>query len=168
MTDDLVKMARLAQRDDRMATGALYGDLADRIEALVKERDEVVNAIAIKGGTIHAPTQDAYDSACRAIEKHRSRAEAAEALIADCADYLKEGETPRQRMDRDHKDVLALMDMLAKEKIKREAAEAALAEATAIAEVLSGLVEYNYHGNIIGQENAKAVADLKKLKGAWE
>ncbi len=39
MTDDLVKMARLAQRDDRMATGALYGDLADRIEALVKERD---------------------------------------------------------------------------------------------------------------------------------
>lgn len=35
MTDEeLVKMARLAQRDDRMATGALYGDLADRIEAL--------------------------------------------------------------------------------------------------------------------------------------
>ena len=35
MTDEeLVKMARLAQRDDRMSTGALYGDLADRIEEL--------------------------------------------------------------------------------------------------------------------------------------
>lgn len=35
MTDEeLVKMTRLAQRDDRMSTGALYGDLADRIEAL--------------------------------------------------------------------------------------------------------------------------------------
>ena len=38
MTDEeLVKMARLAQRDDRMATGALYGDLADRIEALTEQ-----------------------------------------------------------------------------------------------------------------------------------
>jgi hypothetical protein len=38
MTDEeLVKMARLAQRDDRMSTGALYGDLADRIEALTAE-----------------------------------------------------------------------------------------------------------------------------------
>jgi len=34
MSDDLVKMARLAQHDERMSTGALYGDLADRIEEL--------------------------------------------------------------------------------------------------------------------------------------
>jgi chromosome segregation ATPase len=36
MSDDkeLIAMARLAQRDERMSTGALYGDLADRIEAL--------------------------------------------------------------------------------------------------------------------------------------
>jgi hypothetical protein len=40
MSDDLVKMARLAQRDERMSTGALYGDLADRIEELEAERDE--------------------------------------------------------------------------------------------------------------------------------
>jgi hypothetical protein len=31
---ELLKMARLAQRGDRMATGALYGALADRIEEL--------------------------------------------------------------------------------------------------------------------------------------
>jgi hypothetical protein len=46
MTDEeLVKMARLAQRDDRMSTGALYGDLADRIEALTKERDALRSAL---------------------------------------------------------------------------------------------------------------------------
>jgi hypothetical protein len=38
MTDeDLLKMARLAQHDERMSTGALYGDLADRIEYLSKK-----------------------------------------------------------------------------------------------------------------------------------
>ena len=42
------------------------------------------------------------------------------ALVAECADYLKEGETPRQRMDRDHADVLALMEMLAKDRKERD------------------------------------------------
>jgi hypothetical protein len=42
--EELVKMARLAQRDDRMATGALYGDLADRIEALTAELAKAVEA----------------------------------------------------------------------------------------------------------------------------
>ena len=38
MTDEeLIEMARLAQRDDRMSTGALYGDLADRIQAQAAE-----------------------------------------------------------------------------------------------------------------------------------
>ena len=39
-------------------------------------------------------------------------------MIAECAMYLKPGETPRQRMDRDHADVLNLMKMLAMEKKK--------------------------------------------------
>ena len=60
------------------------------------------------------------------------RAEAAEALIAECAEYLKEGETPRQRMYRDHNDVLALMDMLVKEKIRRKTSEGALNEAVEV------------------------------------
>ena len=49
MSDDLVKMARLAQRDERMSTGALYGDLADRIEELeakVSARDGELKAKA--------------------------------------------------------------------------------------------------------------------------
>lgn len=46
MTDEeLVKMARLAQRDDRMSTGALYGDLAARIEALIVEKKYLLERV---------------------------------------------------------------------------------------------------------------------------
>ena len=57
-------------------------------DALTAERDTAVAdfaalklAIAVKGGNEHAPTQDAYDAACRALGKHRARAEAAEAEL---------------------------------------------------------------------------------------
>jgi hypothetical protein len=41
MTDEeLIAMARLAQRDERKSTGALYGHLASRIEALTAQRSE--------------------------------------------------------------------------------------------------------------------------------
>lgn len=58
-----------------------------------------------------------------AIE-YRKRAEASDALVGDCARYLKEGETPRQRMDRDQEDILGLMALLAKEKAKTNAPSA--------------------------------------------
>lgn len=52
MTDEeLVKMARLAQRDDRMSTGALYGDLADRIEELEAKLAKAVEALTPSGDT---------------------------------------------------------------------------------------------------------------------
>ena len=47
MSNDLVEMARLAQHDERMSTGALYGDLADRIEELeakLAQQDDLVQA----------------------------------------------------------------------------------------------------------------------------
>ena len=57
MSDDLVEMARLAQHDERMATGALYGDLADRIEELsncvavleakLAQQDDLVQAAVV-------------------------------------------------------------------------------------------------------------------------
>ena len=52
MTDEeLIEMARLAQRDDRMSTGALYGDLADRIEAQAAEierlRDDLAKVVEL-------------------------------------------------------------------------------------------------------------------------
>ena len=36
--EELVDRARAAQRDDRLSTGALYGQLADRIEELENMR----------------------------------------------------------------------------------------------------------------------------------
>jgi hypothetical protein len=38
----LLEMARAAQHDDRQATGKLYGDLADRIEALEAALREII------------------------------------------------------------------------------------------------------------------------------
>ena len=47
MTDEeLIEMARLAQRDDRMSTGALYGDLADGIEAQAAEIERLRGDLA--------------------------------------------------------------------------------------------------------------------------
>lgn len=40
------------------------------------------DAIKAKGGNEHSPTQDAYDLACKAIEKHCDRAKALEAKLA--------------------------------------------------------------------------------------
>ena len=46
MTDEeLIAMARLAQRDERMSTGALYGDLAARIEALTAKLAKAVETL---------------------------------------------------------------------------------------------------------------------------
>ena len=56
--------------------------LASRLTAAVAENDAMRSAIRAKGGTEHAPTEYAYLAACRAIEKHRERADAAEAEIA--------------------------------------------------------------------------------------
>ena len=39
-----------------------------------------------------------------------------EHLLAQCTAYLKEGESPAQRIRRDHEDSLSLMQQLAKEK----------------------------------------------------
>jgi len=40
-----------------------------------------------------------------------------------------------------------------------------LAKAVEIAELFSGGVEYDYHGNIIGEEERKALAELEELTG---
>lgn len=48
---------------------------------------------------------------------------------------------------------------------RMEELEAKLAKAVEIAELFSGGVEYDYHGNIIGDEERKAMAELAELKG---
>jgi len=52
--------------------------------------------------------------------------------------------------------------MLARNRI--EELEAKLAKAVEIAELFSGGVEYDYHGNIIGEEEQKAMVELEELK----
>lgn len=58
--------------------------LTDALARLTAERDaaveriaEMERAIVAKGGGLHAPTEDAYLAACRAVEGHRARADAA-------------------------------------------------------------------------------------------
>ena len=42
------------------------------------------------------------------------------ALVEECAPYLKDGETPIQRIERDFKDSQALLAMLAKDRAERD------------------------------------------------
>ena len=53
--------------------------------------------------------------------KVEAQRDALQVAIDACAIYLKEGETPAQRIERDHRDSLALMRLLAQEKHKSEA-----------------------------------------------
>jgi len=55
------------------------------------------------------------------IDRLTTQRDALQAVIDACAIYLKEGETPAQRIERDHRDALALMSLLAQEKRKSEA-----------------------------------------------
>ena len=73
--------------------------------------------------------QGAVRMAMSALEAQSRELAEARALISDCQRYLKEGETPRERMDRDFADNQSLLEMLATEKKAREASDAALLEA---------------------------------------
>lgn len=68
MSDDLVKMARLAQRDERMSTGALYGDLADRIEELEAQRAKTYQAL-LRVTKIHDEVEAKLAKAVEALER---------------------------------------------------------------------------------------------------
>lgn len=57
----------------------------------------------VGGGQPEAPTAAPLDPA---------------ALVAECAPYLKEGETPLQRIQRDSKDMEALLTLLSREKLR--------------------------------------------------
>jgi hypothetical protein len=72
MTDEeLIAMARLAQRDERMSTGALYGDLADRIEALTAklEKAEVINGLLTVVAILNNPNDERFPEAVDLAER---------------------------------------------------------------------------------------------------
>jgi hypothetical protein len=77
--DDLVERAEAvlaglqgARTPTRKRAADTITALLARISALTAQIEETNAAVAVKGGTIHAPTQWAYDQACAAIEKHRA------------------------------------------------------------------------------------------------
>jgi hypothetical protein len=88
-------------------------ELAERNVAL---RAAIERVIAQKDNWKHEAIEYANKS-----DYWRERAKATE---VGCEKYLKEGETPAERIERDHLDSLALMGLLAKEKIRAERAEA--------------------------------------------
>jgi len=121
----------------------------------------------------------ALTEACERLAVERDDAMA---LVAECAEYLKDGETPRQRMDRDHKDVLALMELLVAEKNKvRElkAAEARCisaveavdveaavqAEREACAQTVEALPNWDEHGRYLGLGCRVAAAAIRARRG---
>lgn len=70
-------------------TGIVCDDWGNQYCAMQRRADRAEQraatleaAIKIKGGNEHAPTQDAYDAACRAINEQRARADRAEAALA--------------------------------------------------------------------------------------
>lgn len=76
------------------------------------------------------------DSPASAAEARAGQPEAptAVALVAECAPYLKEGETPAQRIERERRDTEAVLTLLVREKKRAEAMEELLRSAHAIAD----------------------------------
>ena len=70
-----------AQAEIARLTAALEGALTKSASFEV-EVERFREAIKMKGGTEHSPTEDAYTSACLAIAKHKARAEKAESDLA--------------------------------------------------------------------------------------
>jgi hypothetical protein len=66
--NNIVKMARLAQRDDRMTIGKLYGDLADRIEELERERKAM--AMRDAGYDVYAALEAKLAKAVEALQSY--------------------------------------------------------------------------------------------------
>lgn len=98
---DLVKRLRerdIAAWDDAYSCRARGTEAADAIEALQARVAELeadakrmAAQIAIKGGDQNYPTLWAYEQACAALDKHRARADQAEAALTDARrDALEE------------------------------------------------------------------------------
>ena len=98
MTDEkLIAMARLAQRDERMSTGALYGDLADRIEVLERSRKDLEKlSIKLINEKLHGEWSEPLVAELEAAEA--KLAKAVEAL-EDIKRYSSCGDTRRKAIE---------------------------------------------------------------------
>lgn len=58
------------------------------------------------------------------IDKTRRRADKWQSMVLDCGEYLKPGETPAERIEREINDCLALMKLLEKKQMRIQELEA--------------------------------------------
>jgi predicted nucleic acid-binding Zn-ribbon protein len=106
MTDEeLIAMARLAQRDERMSTGALYGDLADRIEALTEQLAAASQDTKALEDELQMQEQEAcmMENDYIKLEKERDALEAKLAQAVEALDDIKRysscGDTRRKAIE---------------------------------------------------------------------
>ena len=115
MSDDLVKRLRTTWDADRSIISQTDNwmrerqDAADRIEKL-----EATNARLETEAKIQAEE----------IDKTRRRADKWQSMVLDCEEYLKFGETPAERIEREINDCLALMKLLETKQVRIEELEA--------------------------------------------
>ena len=96
----------------------------ERLNSRVAELEDQIGSAMMDG---HDMAKNEYRDIISNLEARVAELESRE---LECSEYLKDGETPRQRMDRDQSDVLGLMKLLEREKYKSESArDKALEEA---------------------------------------
>jgi hypothetical protein len=108
---------------------------ADALESTSRALSEKEGELAEARGEARNADGDLYRDLWKASSKNVARvcgvASRQRDLIDACAPYLKDGETPRERMDRDFKDSQALTELLAEARGQRDEALAALTSAPA-------------------------------------
>ena len=77
-----------------------------------------------------------------------------------CAEYVRADRIEELELAVRYEADLAQMALDARKEL-----EVKLAKAVRIAEVLSGAVEYDYHGNVADPEERQAIQELAELKG---
>lgn len=81
--EDAAHWSNVSNAENCERAAAEIATLRARIAELERELAGLREAIRIKGGNEHAPTQDAYDAACNALHAQRARAITAETALAE-------------------------------------------------------------------------------------
>lgn len=128
----------------------------EREWAAGREIERLRTDLAVMNDAIDAAYEDGRISACNAGKPGCPRAAELRALVDACAPYLKAGETPAERIERDRKDCDALMTVLATRTKECEALRAQLAASeSACAQMREALAD------LIGLADA-AMADANR------
>ena len=96
-----------------------------------------------------------------------AREAAANALIAECQPYLKDGETPVQRMERDHLESIAMMGLLAKAREAAGRADAVPDGYALVPAIPTEAMTDAYWRAVVLPDNAR-LSDRPKAVARWQ